>query len=121
MPMLLATFQNGFRDKTTPTLTTPLVRANMSCAVATIFPSLDFLSLSFLCGQTEQFGSCNILQSCSSFFFCLHGQPELFAIDRILQFLSTHYRHLVSIFESGRALWFSVFVCSRLILSLSIL
>ena len=44
--MLLATFQNGFRDKTTPTLTTPLVRANMSCAVATIFSSLDFLSLS---------------------------------------------------------------------------
>ena len=44
--MLLATFQNGFRDKTTPTLTTPLVRANMSCAVAIIFSSLDFLSLS---------------------------------------------------------------------------
>ena len=44
--MLLATFQNGFRDKTTPTLITPLVRANMSCAVATIFSSLDFLSLS---------------------------------------------------------------------------
>ena len=40
--MLLATF----RDKTTPTLTTPLVRANMSCAVAIIFSSLDFLSLS---------------------------------------------------------------------------
>ena len=44
--MLLATFQNWFRDKTTPTLTTPLVRANMSCVVATIFSSLDFLTLS---------------------------------------------------------------------------
>ena len=44
--MLLATYQNGFRNKTTPTLTTPLVRTNMSCAVAIIFSSLDFLSLS---------------------------------------------------------------------------
>ena len=40
----LPTFQNGFRNKTTPTLTTPLIWANMNCAVATIFSSLDFLS-----------------------------------------------------------------------------
>ena len=39
-------FRMGLRNKTTPTLTTPLVRANMSCAVATIFSSLDFLSSS---------------------------------------------------------------------------
>ena len=43
---VVANFQNGFRDKTTLTLTTPLVRANVSCAVTTIFSSLDFLSLS---------------------------------------------------------------------------
>ena len=36
----------NFRDKTTPTLTTPLIRANMICAVATIFSSLDFISSS---------------------------------------------------------------------------
>ena len=34
------------RDKITPTSTTPLIRANMSCAVATIFSSLAFLSSS---------------------------------------------------------------------------
>ena len=32
--------------KSTPTSTTPLIRANMSCAVATIFYSFAFLSLS---------------------------------------------------------------------------
>ena len=39
-------FSMGLRDKTTPTQTTPLIRANMSCAVATIFSSLAFLSSS---------------------------------------------------------------------------
>ena len=34
------------RDKKTPTLTTPLIRANMSSVVATIFSSLAFISLS---------------------------------------------------------------------------
>ena len=33
----------GLRDKTTPTLTTPLIRANMSCVVATILSSFAFL------------------------------------------------------------------------------
>ena len=37
-------FRMGLRDKTIST--TPLIRANMSCAVATIFSSLAFLSLS---------------------------------------------------------------------------
>ena len=36
----------GLMDKTTPTLTTPLIRVNMSCAVATSFSSLAFLSSS---------------------------------------------------------------------------
>ena len=40
-------FRMGLRDKSTPTLTSPLIRDNMSCAVATIFSSLFlFLRLS---------------------------------------------------------------------------
>ena len=39
-------FRMGLRDKTAPTSTTPLIRANMVCAVATIFSSLAFLSSS---------------------------------------------------------------------------
>ena len=39
-------FRMGLRDKTTPTPTTPLIKANRTCAVATIFSSLAFLSLS---------------------------------------------------------------------------
>ena len=39
-------FRMGLRDKTTPTSTTPLIRANLSCTLATIFSRLDFLSLS---------------------------------------------------------------------------
>ena len=31
-------FRMGLRDKTTPTLTTPLIRANMSCVVAPSSP-----------------------------------------------------------------------------------
>ena len=39
-------FRMGLRDKITPTSTTPLMWANMSCAVTTIFSSLAFLSSS---------------------------------------------------------------------------
>ena len=39
-------FRMGLRHKTTSTLTTPLMRASMSCEVATIFSSLAFLSTS---------------------------------------------------------------------------
>ena len=39
-------FRMGLRDKITPIWTTPLIRANMSCAVAIIFSSLAFLSSS---------------------------------------------------------------------------
>ena len=44
--MISIVAKTGFRDKTTPTLTTPLIRANMNCAVTTIFSSLAFLSSS---------------------------------------------------------------------------
>ena len=39
-------FRMGLRDKTAPTLTTPLIRADMSCVVTIIFSSLAFLSSS---------------------------------------------------------------------------
>ena len=39
-------FRMGLRDKTTPTSTTPLITANMSCVVATTVSSLAFLSSS---------------------------------------------------------------------------
>ena len=39
-------FRMGLRDKTMPTSTTPMNKANMTCAVATIFSSLVFLSSS---------------------------------------------------------------------------
>ena len=39
-------FRMGLRDKTIPTSTTPLFRANMTYAVATIFSSLAFHSSS---------------------------------------------------------------------------
>ena len=37
-------FRMGLRDKTTPTLTTPLIRSNMSCAGSYHLSSLAFLS-----------------------------------------------------------------------------
>ena len=39
-------FRMSLRDKTTPTSTTTLIRANLSCAVATIFSSRAYLSSS---------------------------------------------------------------------------
>ena len=39
-------FRMGLRDKTTPTLTTPLIRSNMSCAGSYHLSSLAFLSSS---------------------------------------------------------------------------
>ena len=79
-------FRMGLTDKTTPTLTTPSIWANKSCVVATIFSSLAFLSSSIsLANLSQPFGSCIILQSCASFFFSLHGQPELFASDHLFQ------------------------------------
>ena len=35
--------------------------------------------ISIVANSSESF------QSCSSFFFCLHGQPKLFASDHLLQ------------------------------------
>ena len=57
--------------------------------VATIFSSLAFLSSSVSNRQLEPFGSYHLLQSCFSFFVCLHGQTELFGSCIILQSCSS--------------------------------
>ena len=100
MISIVAKISMGLRDKATPTLTTPLIRFNMSCAIQ-------------LHGQPEPFGSCIILQSCSSFFFGLHGQPELFASEHLLQsWVSLQLIVVTSLqsFESGQALFLVVLI-----------
>ena len=105
-------FRMGLRDKTAPTLTTPLIRANMGCAVATIFSSLAFLSSSVSMANPFVAASFPNLS-------CL-----LATIFSSLRFLSNslsspHFNLLrvAWIYFS----WFSVFLFPRLILSLSFL
>ena len=80
------------RDKTTPTSTTPLILANMSCAVDTFFSSHAFLSssVSMLHGQPEPFGSCIILSLAllSSFVSTANMSCLLVATFFHLRFLS---------------------------------
>ena len=126
MISMLPTFQNGLRDKTTPTLTTPLVRANMSCAVATIFSSHDFLSLSIFMAKLSSlvastFSSLALLSSSVSTANLSCSLSITFSSFRFLSNpLSSPRFNLLRV--AGRCfLWFSVFVCSHLILSLSFL
>ena len=65
----------GLRDKTTPTSTTPLIMANMSCAVATIFSSLALLSSSS--PWTELFGHTKIHEH-TKFLFSVIRTSHLF-------------------------------------------
>ena len=113
----------GLRDITTPTSTTPLIMANISS-----YYLLQSCFSFFVClhGQPELSGSCIILQSCSSFFFCLHGQPEslLAATFSGLNYLSnTLSSPRFNLLRVARRCfsWFSVFLFSHLILSLSFL
>ena len=113
-------FRMGLRDITTPTLTTPLIRVNMSCAVTNSFSRLAFLSSSVSMANLSR------LVSCSSFFFSLHGQPELLLVTTFssLSFLSNSLSSpRFNLLRVARScfLWFSVFLLSRLILSLSFL
>ena len=75
-------FRMGLRDKTTPISTTPLIRANMSCAVATIFSSLDFLSVSVSTANLSRLVAASF-SSLAFFFFCLHGQSEPFTFSSL--------------------------------------
>ena len=115
--------KNGFRDKTTPTLTTPLVRANMSCAVATIFSSLDFLSSSISmaklsCLVAATFSSLALLSSSVSIANLSCSLSTTFSSFR---FLSNSLSPCFNLLRLTRRcfLWFSVFLCLHLILSLS--
>ena len=126
MISMLPTFQNGFNDKTTPTLTTPLVRANMSCAVATIFSSLDFLSLSISMAKLSSLVAATFssLALLSSSVFMANLSCSLSTTFSSFRFLSNPLSsprfNLLRV--AGRCfLRFSVFLCLRLILSLSFL
>ena len=87
-------FRMGLRDKTTPTLTTPLIRANMSSVLATIFSSTANLS----CLLETTFSSLRYLSNSFS-------SPR-FNLLRVAR---------------RSFLWFSVFLLTRLILGLSFL
>ena len=111
-------FRMGLRDKTTPTLTTPLIGANKS-ALATIFSSLTFLSSSIsMANLSQPFGSCIILQSCSSFLLQL--ATTFSSLSFLSNSLSSPRFNLLRV-ARRIFLWFSVFLFSRLILSLSFL
>ena len=84
-------FRMGLRDNTTPTSTTHLIRANMSCGVATIFSSLALLSSSISTANL----SCLLATTFSSLRYLSNS------------FSSPHF-NLLS-FESGRALFLVVF------------
>ena len=102
-------FRIILRGKNTPTLTTPLIRANISCAVYYHPLQSCFSFFIHLRGQLEPFGSCVILQSCSSIF---HGLPELFASDHLLQSwvsLQVIVVTMLQSLESGQVLLLVVF------------
>ena len=91
-------FRMGITDKITPTITTPLIRANMSCAVATIFSSLAFLTSSISMVQSEQLCSCISFSSLAHLSF-LSPYVSL----QLIVVTSLHS------FESGQVLFLVVF------------
>ena len=119
-------FRMGLRDKTTPTVTTPLIRANLTCAVGTIFSSLAFLS-SFVsmanvsCLVAALFSSLALF---SSSVYTANLSCSLATTFSSLGFLSNSFSSpRFNLLRVARRcfLWFSVFLFSRLILSLSFL
>ena len=114
-------FRMGLRDKTTST--TPLVRANMSCAVATIFSSLDFLSLSVSMANLSRLvaASSSSLVLLSSSVSTTNLSCLLATTFSSLRFLSNSPRFNLLRVARRCFSWFSVFLFSRLILSLSFL
>ena len=97
--------------KPQPTLTTPLVRDNLSCAVATIFSILDFLPLSISMAKLSRFVA-------ATFSSLALLSPRPTRADRyrppspVFGFSPTHYRHLVSIFWEWPGIVSSVFLFS---------
>ena len=119
-------FRKGLRDKITPTLTTPLIRGNMSGVVATIFSSLALLSSSVSMANLSRLvaATFSILALLSSFVSTTNLSCSLsttFSSFRLLyKSLSSACFNLLRV-ASRCFLWFSVFLCLRLILSLSFL
>ena len=121
-----SSFRMGLRDKTTPTLTTHLIRANMSSVVAIIFSSLAFLSLSISIGQPEPFKAASF-----SSLALLSSSVSTANLSCLLATTFSSLRYLSNSFSSPRFnllrvarrrfLWFSVFLLTRLILGLSFL
>ena len=107
-------FRMGLRDKTAPTLITPLIRVKMGCAVATILSSLVFLSSSVFMANLSRLVaasfpnlSCLLATTFSSLRFLSNSllSPR-FNLLRVARICFS---------------WSSVFLFSRLILSLSFL
>ena len=117
-------FRMGLRNKTT--LTTPLVRANMNCAVATIFSSLDFLSSSIPMANLSRlvaatFSSHALLSSSVSTANLSCSLSTTFSSFRFLSNSLSSPRFNLLRVASRCFLWFTVFLCLRLIPSLSFL
>ena len=115
-------FIMGLRDKTTPTLTTPLIRSNMSCAGSYHLSSLAFLSshlqanLSHLVAAS--FSSLALLSSSISMANLSCLLETTFSSLRLLSYsLSSPCLNLLRVARRC-LLWF---LFSRLILSLSFL
>ena len=97
----------GLRDKTTPTLTTPLVRANMSCVVvATIFSSLAFLSSSISMANLSR-----LVAASFSSLALLSSSISTANLSCLLVTTFSSLRFLFSLqsFESGLVLFLVVF------------
>ena len=112
-------FRMSLMDKTTPTLTTPLIRANMSCSLAFLSSSISMANLSHLVAAS--FSSLALLSSSISKanLSCL-----LVTTFSSLKFLSNSLLSpRFNLLREAKCyfLWFSVFLFSRLILSLSFL
>ena len=111
-------FRMGLRDKSTPTSTTPLIRANMSFAVATIFSSLDFLSSSVSMANLSRL----VAESFSSLAFL----SSSVSTANLSCLLATTFSSLRLLFNSLSSPHFNLlrvarrcFLFSRLILSIS--
>ena len=118
-------FRMGLKDKTTPTLTTPLIRSNMSCAGSYHLSSLAFLSssistanLSHLVERNASFSSLALLSSSVSMANLSCLLATTFSSLRLLSnSLSSPRFNLLKVAR----LCFLWFLFSSLILSLSFL
>ena len=119
-------FRMRMRDKTTLTRTTLLIRANMSCAVATIFSSLAFFSSSVSMTNLSRLvaASFTSIAHLSSSVSTTNLSCLLATTFSSLRFLSNSLSsprfNLLSV-DRHCFSWFSAFIFSCLILSLSFL